>query len=313
MSTHATPGPGLAGARGNLLIGSTAEGAALLRAAGALVADRRLRGPDTLAAAMIPWAPRLSALVKVPVLRRLVPLGIQRVLPGALWFEIVRTKFMDEVVTEEVETGEVAAGARQLVILGAGFDTRAYRMTDTLREVAVFEVDHPVTAARKRARLRAASAASSQVRYVTLDFNHEDLATRLADHGYDPAARSVVVWSGVAPYLAPHAVDTTLRWMARQAPDSCLVFDYCWQDVVDGTSDAPQARALARSLARQGEPLRWGIPRGQAAEYLAARGLRVEADHGARDAHRYLTRRDGSVAGPMWEFGGFVRARVPAP
>ncbi|ONI79750.1 hypothetical protein ALI144C_23660 [Actinosynnema sp. ALI-1.44] len=304
--TDRPPQSGLARARGTLVAGSTAEAAALLRAAGALLTDPGLRGPDTLAAAMIPWAPRISALVKVPVLRRLVPWGIERVLPGALWFEVVRTKYMDDVVCEEI-----AAGARQVVILGAGFDTRAYRMTDTLGDIPVYEVDHPVTAARKQARLRAVTA--GVVRYVTIDFNHEDLATRLAGHGYDPHARSVVVWSGVAPYLAPPAVDATLRWMAWQAADSCLVFDYCWQEVVDGTATSARSRALARTLARQGEPLRWGIPRGQATAYLAARGLRVQDDHGVDEAARYLTRRDGSVAGPMWEFGGFVRCRVPAP
>ncbi|ALG15114.1 hypothetical protein AOZ06_27745 [Kibdelosporangium phytohabitans] len=292
-----------------MLAGSTAEAAALLRAAGALLSDPGLRGPDTLAAAMIPWAPRVSALVKVPVLRRLLPWGIERVLPGALWFEVVRTKYMDEVTREEI-----AAGARQVVILGAGFDTRAHRMTGALRDVPVFEVDHPVTAARKQARLRTIpTAVSPAVRYVTIDFNHEDLATRLADHGHDPARRSVIVWSGVAPYLTPAAVDTTLRWTAQQAPGSCLVFDYCWQDVVDRTCRDPRARALARSVARHGEPLRWGIPRGQAGPYLAERGLRAEEDHGAADAARYLTRRDGSLAGPMWEFGGFVRCRVPGP
>lgn len=288
---------------------STAEGAATLRAAGALLRDPALRGPDELAARMIQWGPSLAALVKVPLLRRAVPRLLARLLPGGVCFELTRTKYFDEVLVEELE-----AGVAQIVILGAGLDSRAYRLQAAIAGRPVFEVDHPVTAALKRERVRALFGAEpSHVRYVTIDFNRDDLAAALAAHDFDPGARSVVLWSGVAPYLEPEGVEATLRWMAGQAPDSTIVFDYCWQEFVAGELDElPGAAILRRRVAAQREPFRWGIPRGQAASVIAAHGLELIADlDAAEGSRRYLTQADGSKLGWAWEFGGIVRARVP--
>ena len=299
---------GLEDARGNRAAYSTAEAAAALRAAGALIRQRELANPDRLAASFVPAGLRVSSLVKVPGLRRLAPRIVERLIPGGLWFEIARTRVMDEVVEEEV-----TAGARQVVILGAGFDTRAYRMADVLGDAVVFEVDHPITSKRKRERVRAVIGEEpSGVRYVTLDFNRDALGEALARHGHDPGARGVVVWSGVAPYLEPAGVDATLAWMAREAPGSVIVFDYCWREVVDATESYPGAETLRRRVAAQGEPLRFGIPRGRTNEFLAQRGLELVEDMGAEDGmRRFLTRADGTRVGWLWEFGGVVRARVP--
>jgi methyltransferase (TIGR00027 family) len=295
-------GQGLAAARGNRVSRSTAETATLLRAVGALLPDRRLRGPDVLAARFIPWARRAATLIKIPGLRLLVVRALKRKWPGALNFELVRTKYMDDVVREEI-----GAGAIQVVVLGAGFDSRAYRLPETRRAI-VFEVDHPVTSVRKRSRVRRLFGEPSHVRYATIDFNREDLAEVLRANGYDDSARSVVVWSGVTPYLEPASVEATIRWMARQAPGSCLVFDYCWQEVIDGTATEPGARAVAASVAASGEPWLWGIPRGRGREHLAERGLDVVEELTTPVARqRYLT----EAAGPIWTFGGFLRARVP--
>ena len=296
-------------ARGNRLSRSTAEGAAFLRAAGHLVREPGLRGPDDLAARFIAPGLTATALVKVPLLRALVPRLVDRLLPGGLWMEIARTRGMDEFVREEV-----AEGAVQVVILGAGLDSRAYRLSE-LAETTVFEVDHPVTAAYKRERVAAViGRPPANVRYVEIDFASEDLAAVLAAAGYDASERSAIVWSGVAPYLEPAAVDATLGWIAAQTPGSGAIFDYCWQELVDGEADEkPGARNLRRRVAAQGEPLRSGIPRGMTGVFLAARGLELVEDLDAAEAtRRYLTRPDGSAAGWLWEFGGAARVRVPA-
>jgi len=288
---------------------STAEGAAALRAAGHLVAEPALRGPDHLAARMIRPGLNLAALVKVPLLRRFVPATVERLLPGGLWFEIARIRGMDDFVREEV-----AAGVRQVVILGAGLDSRAYRMPE-LATTTVFEVDHPVTAAYKRERVAAVIGdPPANVRYVEIDFASEDLATVMTAHGHEAGERSAAVWSGVAPYLEPAAVDATLAWVAAQAPDSAVIFDYCWQELLDGAlDDRPGARNLRRRVAAQGEPLRFGIPRGTVEEFLADRGLElVEEIDAAEATRRYATRPDGTAAGWMWDFGGVARARVAA-
>jgi methyltransferase (TIGR00027 family) len=301
---------GLEQARANRLTRSTAEGAALMRAAGALIDDPALRGPDDMAADLIGPGLHAAALIKVPLLRHAVPVVIDRLLPGAIWFEVARTRGMDELLLEEV-----AAGAEQAIVLGAGLDSRPYRLAGELSEVGVYEVDHPTTAAYKRDRVRAVvGEPPANVRYVTVDFDRDDLAAELAAAGFDPGRRTVVVWSGVAPYLAEDAVSATLDWFAGLAPTSALVFDYCWREMVDGELDHLYgARQLRRRVAAQGEPLRSGIPRGRTAEYLAAHGLELVEDIGLEEATaRYLTGSDGRPPGRLWEFGGVVHARVPA-
>lgn len=300
---------GLEEARSNRLTRSTAEGAALVRAAGALIGDPMLRGPDHLAGALIGPGLHAAALIKVPLVRRIVPAVIDRVIPGAVWFEVARTRGMDAMLLEEL-----AAGAEQLIVLGAGLDSRPYRLADELRCATVYEVDHPTTAAYKRERVRAVVGdPPPNVRYVTVDFDHDDLAAALGTSGFDPRTRAVVIWSGVAPYLDDGAVAATLDWFAGLAPTSAIVFDYCWKEMVDGRlDDLYGARALRRRVAAQGEPLRSGIPRGRAREFLARHGLELVDDIGVEEAtERYLTGSDGRPAARLWEFGGVVRARVP--
>lgn len=293
---------------GGRLVRSTAEGAAVLRAAGHLVCDPVVRGPDDLAARLIAPRPGVAALIKLPVLNRLAPHLVERVLPGGVWFEVARTRGFDDLVSEEV-----ADGARQVVLLGAGLDSRPYRIAAELAGTTVWEVDHPVTAAYKRERVAAAIAdPPPNVRYAEVDFERESLPDALAAAGHDPGARSVVIWSGVTPYLDEAAVRDTLRWFAGQAPGSVLGFDYVHRELIEGRWRTRRSERLRRLVAARGEPFRWGIPRGETEAFLAGFGLELVEDVSPEEAERrYLLRADGTPAGRLWRFGGFARVRVP--
>lgn len=291
--------------------GSTAEGAALLRAAGALERDPKVRNPDVLAHHFINWGLRLPALVKVPGVRRLVPRMAERRVPGMYFFEIARTRHMDAVVQ-----AEVGRGVSQLVLLGAGYDSRAYRMAGELRDATVYEVDLPVMSEIKRRKVAGIPGQTpANVRYVEIDFTTQDLQERLGASGYDRSAPTLFVWSGVAPYLPEEAVEEVLRFVAAQgSPETSVVFDYCFREALTGEGPYESARPFLERLARMGEPLRSGIPRGGTAEYLADVGLHMEEDLGPDDAvARYLTRSDGSVHGRPPALGGLVHARVARP
>jgi methyltransferase (TIGR00027 family) len=283
---------------------STAEGAAMLRAAGATLSDPDLRNPDSLAADMIAPGLKLSALVKVPLLRSLVPRVTEAILPGSLWFELARTHHMDGVARDEV-----AAGATQVVFLGAGLDSRPYRMLDELSEAKLFEVDHPVTAAVKRERLDALfGGPAPHVAYVHVDFNTQSVADRLAEHGFDAAARSLVLWSGVTPYLEPEGVASSLRWFRDgTGTGSAIAFDYLWKEMVDGDDSFYGAAQLRRRVEAGGEPFRFGIPRGGTREFVESFGLVLEEDLGPEDAQERILH----GAGEPYGFGGMVLARNP--
>jgi len=248
---------------------------------------------------------KVSALAKVPVLRRLSPRIIERILPGALWFELARTRHMDDVLTKEV-----ADGATQAVIFGAGLDSRCYRLRDELDDAALFEVDHPVTAAVKAERLEAIfGEIPKHVQYVHVDFNTQDVGERLAAHGFDPAARSVVVWSGVTMYLEPEGVAESLRWFASgTGPGSAICFDYLWTEVLDGDDSFYGAAELRKRVTSGGEPFKFGIPRGGTKKFIESFGLVLEEDLGPDDAHERILHH----AGEPYGFGGMALARNPS-
>jgi methyltransferase (TIGR00027 family) len=133
----------------------------------------------------------------------------------------IRSAVIDAALLEAVKQG-----CRQIVILGAGFDTRAYRL-DPLAGLKVFEVDHPATQADKRERVRALPPPRAEVVWTAVDFERDSLSERLAAAGHDATEKTVWVWEGVVMYLGDEAVRATLEAIrARSAAGSALVLHY---------------------------------------------------------------------------------------
>jgi methyltransferase (TIGR00027 family) len=136
-------------------------------------------------------------------------------------FIALRTKTIDEAVR-----GAFARGTMQLVILGAGFDGRAWRMRE-LEGARVFEVDHPATQAVKRARASGLPHAIADVTFVALDFERESLGSALERAGHDATRATCWVWEGVVMYLTREAMRATLSGVAsRSADGSALIVNY---------------------------------------------------------------------------------------
>ena len=145
---------------------------------------------------------------------------------------------------------------------------------------------------------------------MQVDFNTQDLGERLAAHGFDPQARTIVLWSGVTPYLEAEGVESSLRWFkAGTGSGSAICFDYVWKEMVDGDDSFHGAAQLRRRVAASGEPFKFGIPRGAAAEYVGRFGLVLEEDLGPQDAQERLLH----GAGEPYGFGGMALVRNPGP
>ncbi|AXA90817.1 SAM-dependent methyltransferase [Massilia sp. YMA4] len=205
----------------------------------------------------------------------------------------VRSRF-----AEDEWAGAWQRGVRQHVLLGAGLDTWAYRQPDIGSRI--FEVDLPGAQQAKRAALRAAGIeASETVRYVTADFEQDQLDAGLAHAGFDRAAPAFFSWLGVTPYLEDAAVFRTLDFVSRCAPGSAVVFDY----IVEPSLLAPLERMglemLGAKLAEEGEPLKTFFDPVRLEERLRQRGYRTVANIGPEQlAERYLKHRaDGAQAG----------------
>lgn len=286
---------------------STAEAVCALRAAGALEKDPAVRCPDQMAAGFLGGF-NVTTLAKYRATRALMLRVAKRRIPGAYTYEIGRTKFIDEVVLDAV-----AAGLDELVLLGAGLDSRPYRLAAQLKGVRVMEVDHPASQASKRERIRRMLGHEPEhVTYVPIDFNRDDLDATLAAAGHDRSARTLFVWSGVSLYLPEEAVAEVLSWVGEHRdPPASIVFDAVWAEVVDGSRDYPYAAQARKGAAEAGEPFRWGIPEGRAEETLARFGLRAERALDQEQARTaYLRRSDGTLHDPPFGFGVLVLARA---
>ncbi len=147
----------------------------------------------------------LAAAARWPIIGRLVPAFLDFGWPYTRSSAVVRTRMIDDLVGEAIR-----AGARQLVLLGAGFDSRAYRLRET-NGIAAFEVDHPATQRAKRQRLKPRfGRVIETVRFVEVDFEKDDLERALVTAGFKAEIPAVVVWEGVVSYLTGAAVNGNL-------------------------------------------------------------------------------------------------------
>lgn len=171
-----------------------------------------------------------------------------------LWMA-VRTAYLDDEVRH---WSREEPDVRQVVILGAGLDTRAARLAQP--GVRFFEVDHPASQADKLARLdRAPGYPKGAATYVTCDFERDDFVERLASGGLDLARPAVVLWEGVSYYLPEEAVRTTLRKVATELdPRSILLFDHFLKRFVDAQSRSRKDDAAAEFVEGLGERFVWG-------------------------------------------------------
>ena len=179
----------------------------------------------------------------------------------------------------------LAGGAEQLVILGAGYDSRPYRFADRLSGVQVFEVDHPATSAAKQAKIRALiGEIPANVAYVAVDFTVDNFADKLLASGYRTTRPTVFLWEGVTPYLDLAAVDAVLGFVTTNAAaGSAIVFDYILRSVTEGTCTLRGAANEFAKMSRTSEPLSFGIDEGQAPAFLASRGFQNVVDVGAQE------------------------------
>ncbi len=184
----------------------------------------------------------------------------------------VRTKAIDDALIDFAE-----GGGEQVVILGAGFDARAVRLS--LEGVRFIEVDHPATQGRKQTVL-AEAGANSGARYLAWDFERDpltDLPTRLREVGHDRSRATFVIWEGVTMYLSPEALASSVEAIAAfSAPGSRLAFNYVRRDLVD--RPGPLTRAVAAVVRGVGEPFRSGFDPDELPAWLGSRGFSLRSD-----------------------------------
>ena len=198
----------------------------------------------------------------------------ERLSPGVTTFVLVRHRYIDDRLAHAL----AGATIRQVVLLGAGYDTRAWRFAQALAGRPVFEVDFPATSARKARILErhAGELPPVDVRRVEIDFQTQSLEGRLVASGFEKGRSTFFVWEGVSMYLTREAVKGTLRAIAMLGgPGTELAMDFWYLvDAPDLLSSAYRASASALSLV--GEPVTFGIHPEDCGSFLERHGFRVE-------------------------------------
>jgi methyltransferase (TIGR00027 family) len=220
----------------------------------------------------------------IPPLRNLALWYLEQKHPFILDCIPARTRYIDEYLTECID-----AGLEQLIILGVGYDSRAYRVKRLKGKVTVFEVDHPATQKRKIELIKKMiDPLPSNVVYVSIDFNKETLPQRMSESGYDKNKKSLFIWEGVTPLLTAEAVDETLKFVATTSgPGSSIIFNYILKSVVDGTCQIEGANKIRIAFSRggildfhsnRGDRLMFGIEDGTIEAFLSERGFQQIKD-----------------------------------
>lgn len=276
---------------------ATAQRVAMRRAAHQLIDDPKVF--DDPLALRIVGAEAAAALRADP--RALERGGTDSALRA---FLVARSRHAEDGIADAMR-----AGVRQVVILGAGLDTFAYRHPygDALR---VFEVDHPATQAWKHERLSAAGiAAPASLAFAPVDFQRQTLADGLRDAGFDRAQPAFYSWLGVIPYVERDAVLRTLAFVGSSPPGSGIVFDY-------GTPPSalpwPQRFVVGRMSARVakvGEPWITFFDPDDLRREMSARGFTAIEDLGSEALNaRYFSGRSDGLK--LRGIGRLMKARV---
>lgn len=277
----------------------SAAGVALMRAIDTQRPDGVRICDDPYAGALVPGG------IGYALVRLMMTSGLyDRLAPGAMAFVALRERYVDDILK-----AGLAEGLDQVVILGAGFDTRAYRIAG-IDKTRVFEIDEPATQKVKLERLkRVFDPLPAHVTFLPVDFNTQTLGRRLQDGGYNEQGRTLFIWQGVTYFLSAQGVDHTLSFIAgHSAPGSAVIFDYFYNEVLHDPRRA-DVKMMQRTARMVGEAYLFGIDQGQAEPFLTRRGFRDVRDRSLEDLRRdYLT---GPNAGRVLPTGiAIVSARV---
>jgi methyltransferase (TIGR00027 family) len=286
-------------------ISSTAEVVCAFRAIAAQHPDPKLRNPDDLAAKLCSGTTRLPRTYASA--RSFI---ISDESYASYFYVNARTHYIDKALQRAA-----AAGATQAVVLGAGFDSRAYRFRQSHPGLTFFEVDLPATIEAKKARLAGIfGAVPDYVRFAAIDFNNQKLEDVLPALGYDAKQRTFFILEGVLMYVNDAGNSATLGFIRNNsAPGSRVVYDYVLRQVIEGKyGNLHAAGSTAFGVARGGEPFVSGWTPREAGAFAKRHGLQVVEDVNSKTlTRRHLLGSDGKPDGKMIDWHRIIEAKVP--
>jgi methyltransferase (TIGR00027 family) len=221
-------------------------------------------------------------------------------------YVIARTKYIDAVFKEVLD-----ARFDQILIFGAGFDTRALRFQDVVGPTKIFELDVPITQnAKIRQYQKRGLSIPPNVVFIPIDLEKESLSIKLEEAGFGRFWRSLFVLEGLLMYLRPESVAETFRIIRDFAGEgSEIVFDYVYASVLRHEGQYYGERKIAESVAKAGEEWNFGIEEGKIEEFLSTYDLRLCDQRNAHELEQtYFKDASGKIIGRVNGTHCLVRA-----
>lgn len=235
--------------------------------------DRRLR-----------LAVRFSSL---PLFNAYLKKTVQDKIPGAWSSAIARTRYIDELLL-----GTINSGVEQVIILGAGFDTRASRL-EFLHSIPVIEIDHPNTSAYKKEVFeKSIGKIPGNVTYCRIDFNKQSLEQLATENNFNFAIPTTFIWEGVTNYLTAGAISKTFSFISAFPKNSFVIFTYVHKDILDYPARFTGGEKLLKDLEEIDERWTFGFLPDELPGYLSQFDLTLIEDCGATEYRmKYLPQR----------------------
>jgi methyltransferase (TIGR00027 family) len=263
------------------MVSRTALGAAICRLIEQYQPEKTRLFYDPVAKELVGGSVRI--LMKFASMRNFTMKQTDAVAKGIYGVQICRTRYIDDVVQ-----AAISQGIKQLVILGAGYDTRPYRLPE-MESVKVFEVDLPAVQDDKKKKLQKyLGRLPEHVTFIPIDFDTQTLETVFTGTAFDPSMPAIFIWEGVTQYISEEAVRQTLAFVGKSAPGSIIVFTYVLKSIIERHSDIPGANHMMDVVARQ-SPWVFGLEPSGIQDFLKPYGLIVIAEVGNSDyQEKYL-------------------------
>jgi methyltransferase (TIGR00027 family) len=269
----------------------TAEFTCMSRAASYREQRECYKGTDYLAYVLVPGFVKL--LLRFP---RFCQLYNKHLAPKGIYeYVIARTKYMDSQYMNALEQG-----LDQIVILGAGFDSRAQRFSERNKKTKTFELDAPITQREKLIAFKKKNIAIPEnLIYVPINFTKDSLAEKLAEAGFVENRTSLFLLEGVTMYLSGDAVDRTFTFIRDvSGKGSVVVFDYIYAGVLRQENKYYGEKDIFKTVAKAGEAWLFALEEGEIEQFLQKYDFTLKNHSNAQVLEeQYFRNQEGEIVG----------------
>lgn len=218
----------------------------------------------------------ISSIMRFKAIRNLMIFMYNTASTGLFGLQVCRTKYIDEKLKEAIDNG-----VEQVVILGAGFDTRLFRIQNTNR-IKGFEIDLPMMQDKKKKIMKKClGELPRNIIFTPIDFNIQTLDEVLEVIELDFSKPIFFIWEGVTQYITKEAVENTLRFISKASSESAVVFTYALESVVDGTANIIGVETLTTLLKAGGQTWNFGINPSEIENFIKQYNLELIEDVGS--------------------------------